>query len=70
MFGDRAVKIIDKILITIPINGKMRNVPMVNKPACTAAEIKEIGPLIYSVLPHYERKMDFIGNWSSNKFAN
>ena len=70
MFGDRAVKMIDKISIPIPINNEMGNVPMVYKSACTAKEIKEIGPLIRSALPHHERKIDFTGSWSSNEFDN
>ena len=70
VFGEKAVKLIDKISITIPINGEMGNVPMVYKSACTAKEIKEIEPLICSALPHYERKIDFMGSWSSNEFAN
>ena len=70
MCGDKVVKSIDKISIRIPINGEMGNVPMVYKSACTTREINEIGPLIRSALPHHERKMDFMGSWSSNEFAN
>ena len=62
VFGDAAVKMIDKISISIPINGEMGNVPIVYKSACTAKEIKEIGPLIRSALPYYERKIDFMGS--------
>ena len=53
VFGDRVVKLIDKISITIPINGEMGNVPMFYKSACTAKEIKEIRPFSCLTLPHY-----------------
>ena len=70
VFGDKVVKLIDNLKIEIAINGDAGNVPMIYKSACTAEEIKNIGPHIRSALPHYERKIDFFGSWSSNNFAN
>ena len=43
---------------------------MIYNSACNAKELAAIGPLIRSALPHYERKVDFMGSWSSNNFAN
>ena len=70
VFGDRVVKLINDMSITIPIDERSGNVPMVMKPACTPKEIREIGPHIRSALPHYERKVDFFGSWSEDNFAN
>lgn len=70
VFGDRAVKLMNDMSITIPIDERSGNVPMVMKPACISKEIREIGPHIRSALPHYERKVDFFGSWSEDNFAN
>ena len=70
MFGDRAVMMIGDMDITIPIDSEASNVPMVFDSSCSTKEIKEIGPHIRSALPHYERKVDFLGSWSKDNFAN
>ena len=62
MFGDRVQMMIDNLSITIPINGGAGNVPMIYNSCCSAAEMKEIGPLVRSALPHYERKVDMMGS--------
>ena len=58
VFGDKAVELINDLSITIPIDERSGNVPMVLKPACTPKEIREIGPHIRSALPHYLREED------------
>ena len=70
VFGDRAVMMIGDMDITIPIDSEASNVPMVFDSSCSTKEIKEIGPHIRSALPHYERKVDFLGSWSKDNFAN
>ena len=62
VFGDRVVMMIDNLSINIPINGEAGNVPMIHSTSCSAAEVKESGPLVRSALPHYERKVDMIGS--------
>ena len=59
----------DQLSITILINGETGNVPMVYNSACSAVEIAKIDPLIRSVLPHYERKVDMLGSSVSNNFS-
>lgn len=46
------------------------NVPMIHESACTSKEIKEIGPYMKSALQKYERKIDFLGSWSTSNFSN
>ena len=70
MFGDKTVTMIDRMSIPIPINCKGGNVPMIYNSACNTKELATIGPLIRSALPRHERKVDFMGSWSSNNFAN
>ena len=62
MFGDRVVMMIDHLSINTPINAEAGNVPMIYNTSCSATEVKEIGPLIRSTLPHYERKVDMMGS--------
>ena len=64
------IKFIDKLKIEIPITGNGGNVPMIYNSACSSDEIKKIGPQVRSALPHYERKVDFLGSWASTNFAN
>jgi hypothetical protein len=70
VFGDRAVKMIDHLLIAILINSQAGNVPMIYNLACSATKMKEIGPLVRSALPHCERKVGTMGSYVSNNFSN
>ena len=60
---------IDNLTIAIPISSDARNVPMAHNSSCNASEAKNIGPLVRSALPHYERKVDMMGSSVSRNFA-
>ena len=68
VFGDRVVMIIDHLSINIPINSEAGNVPMIHNTSCSATEVKKIGPLIRSALPHYTRKVAMMGSSVSSNF--
>ena len=70
VFGDRAVMMIGDMDITIPIDSEPSNVPMIFDSSCSAKEVKEIGSHVCSALPQNERKVDFLGSWSKDNFAN
>ena len=70
VFGDKAVTMIDRMSIPIALNCKEGNIPTIYNSTCNATYFAAICPLIQSALPHYERKVDFMGSWSSNDFAN
>ena len=70
VFGDPVVKMIDNLSIEVDIDPAGGNVPMIHESACTAEEIKEIGPYMRSALHQYERKTEFLGNWSTSDFSN
>ena len=72
MFGDRVmmmVMMIDHLSINIPMNGEAGNMSMIHNMSCSAAEVKESGPLDMSALPPYERKVDMMGSSVSSNFA-
>ena len=54
--------------ITIPIVREGANVPIINNLAATSKELAEISPHIRSALPHVERKINFMGRWSSHHY--
>ena len=63
---------IAKKTIEIPIVREGANVPIINGSAVTPKELVETGPHVRSALAHIERKIDFMGRWSShhnNMFA-
>jgi hypothetical protein len=66
--GDYVEKYIDHLRIRIDIDREASNVPMVYNCSVSAEEIKLHGPHIRSALPKYERKMDFLGGWSSEHY--
>ena len=43
--------------------------PMIHNTSCGATEVKKIGPLIRSALPHYTRKVAMMGSSVSSNFA-
>ena len=69
VFGNRVVMMIDHLSIDIQINAEAGNAPMLHDTLCSASEVKEIGPLIRSALPHYERKVDMMDSSVSSNFA-
>jgi hypothetical protein len=63
--GDQVQMFIDHLKINVDIDRESTNVPMVKDCSVSAAEMKLHGPHIRSALPQYERKVDFLGGWSS-----
>jgi hypothetical protein len=40
---------------------------MIHECSVSPDEMKEHGPHVWSALPQYERKVDFLGGWSSER---
>ncbi len=70
VFGDRVQMFIDSLWIDLVIDRESSNVPMVYDCWVSPQEMKEHGPHIESALLQYERKVDFLGGWSSMDFRN
>ena len=68
VFGDRIEMTNRNKTITVPIVREGANVPIVNNSAVSTSEMRKIGPHVRSALPHIERKIDFMGRWSSHNF--
>jgi hypothetical protein len=66
--GDYIEKFIDNLKIKIGIDKEASNVPMIHDCSVSAEEMKQHGPFIRSALPQYERKVDFLGGWSSEHY--
>jgi hypothetical protein len=66
--GDQVQMFIDHLRINVDIDRESSNVPMVKDCAVSAEEMKLHGPHIRSALPQYERKVDFLGGWSSEHY--
>ena len=66
--GDKVEMFIESLRVGVGINREMSNVPMVFDCWVSPEEMREHGPKIRSALPQYERKVDFLGGWSSTLF--
>ena len=66
VYGDQVKMKIAKKTVEIPTVQEGANVPIINDSAVTPKELAEIGPHVRSALPHIERKIDFMGRWSSH----
>jgi hypothetical protein len=61
---------IDRLKIRVEIDHAQSNVPIVADCSVSQEKMQEHGPFIRSALPKYERKMDFLGGWSSQHYQN
>jgi hypothetical protein len=66
--GNEVQMFIDNLTIRVGIDRELSNVPMVENCSVSQEEMRQHGPHIRSALPQYERKVDFLGGWSSRQF--
>lgn len=66
--GEKVEMYIDSLRIGVGIDRETSNVPMVFDCSVSPEEMKEHGPHVQSALPQYERKVDFLGGWSTSLF--
>ena len=68
VFGNHVDMFIDHLKIAVEIGGYASNVPTVYDCSVSPKEMEEHGPHIRSALHQCERKVDFLGGWSSQHF--